>query len=475
MSVGFDPYYTWLGIPPAEQPPDHYRLLGIARFESNAEVIRHAAHRQMVHVRSLQTPVNRPVSQKILNEIGNAQTCLLQPKDKAMYDVQLRERLALGTRSATGERVFGDYVLLEPLAESRTGKIFKAKHRTMGRLAALKLFSPRAASMPQLLERFERKIRILARLNHPNLVAAQMAGEFQGTRYLAMEYVEGRDLGSLVKQGGPLSVDAAVRCLIQAAMGLAHSHTMGVFHRNVKPGNLMLDQQGVVKLVGFGLAHVEAGAPGDQEGGEAELTQQGQLVGSQEYMAPEQILNANQADQRADVYSLGCTLHTLLTGRPPYSGKSLMDQLMAHRNQPIPSLRATRPDVPEVLDVIFQKMLAKRPEDRYQSMTELIEHLNRPQQSPAPPVVQAPRPQSILPPPLASERPRKAWLVWSSRVVWELAHQKQMLLAIGAILLCVAVTLAVLFSTKSKSEPAPPPGAVEKPASATGQPPDEGK
>jgi serine/threonine protein kinase len=274
--------------------------------------------------------------------------------------------------SDTPEEVFGDYVLLEPLAESRTGKIFKAKNRAMGRLAALKLFSREAADMPQLLERFQRKIKILARLNHPNLVAAQTAGEHAGTRYLAMEYVDGRDLGSTIKKQGPLAVAEAVDYLAQAAAGLGHAHAQGVYHRNVKPSNLMVDRQGVVKVVGFGLAHVEAGTPAAEGGGGVELTQQGQLFGSQEYIAPEQIADAAHADQRADIYSLGCTLHTLLTGRPPYPGKSAIAQFMAHRGSPIPTLRPVRPEVPGPLDAVFQKMLAKKPEDRYQSMDEVI-------------------------------------------------------------------------------------------------------
>ena len=274
--------------------------------------------------------------------------------------------------SNTPEQVFGDYVLLEPLAESRTGKIFKAKNRAMGRLAALKLFSQQAAEMPQLLERFQRKIKILARLNHPNLVAAQTAGEHAGTRYLAMEYVDGRDLSSTIKKQGPLAVAEAVDYVAQAAAGLGHAHAQGVYHRNVKPSNLMVDRQGVVKVVGFGLAHVEAGTPAAQGGGGVELTQQGQLFGSQEYIAPEQIADAAHADQRADIYSLGCTLHTLLTGRPPYPGKSAIAQFMAHRGSPIPSLRPVRPEVPGPVDAVFQKMLAKKPEERYQSMDEVI-------------------------------------------------------------------------------------------------------
>ena len=146
---------------------------------------------------------------------------------------------------------------------------------------------------------------------------------------------------------------------------------MGVYHRNLRPDHLMLDRQGVVKVVGFGLAHIKADPLIGNESGAKELTSQGMVLGTAEYMAPEQAANAAAADQRSDVYSLGCTLYALLTGRPPYPGKLPVQQMVARASQPIPSLRQTCPTVSESLDAVFRKMLAKRPKDRYALMAEV--------------------------------------------------------------------------------------------------------
>jgi serine/threonine protein kinase len=265
------------------------------------------------------------------------------------------------------------YVLLELLNDSRRGAIYKAKHRLMGRTVAIKFLSDQAAASRQFTERFHRATKILALLEHPNLVRAHEAAQQGTTNYLVMEYIDGDNLQYLTKADGPLPVAKAIDYALQAASGLAYAHDQGVIHRNVKPSKLVLDKQGAVKIVGFGLAQIEKdGALGD----EAEsLTVQGQVLGSYEYMAPEQAANAKNADQRSDIYGLGCTLHSLLTGRPPYEGKGPTMQIVAHTSKPVPSLCAARPEVPEALDRIFAKMLAKKPDDRFGSMAEVVREL----------------------------------------------------------------------------------------------------
>ena len=265
----------------------------------------------------------------------------------------------------------GEYVLLESLSESRTGTIHKAKHRSMGRVVAVKILSAQASRVPGFVKRFERKMKILAGLSHPNLAAAYEGGQHGETYYLVMEYVDGQNLASLVKSRGPLRVGAAVEYALQAAAALGYAHDQGVYHRNVRPDHLMIDRQGVVKVVGFGLAHVDAGSLFSDEEPGAVLTREGLTIGTPEYMAPEQAANAAEVDQRADVYSLGCTLYALLTGKPPYPSKSLVQQIAAHGASPIPSLRAVRPDAPPALDSVLQKMMAKRADDRYASMAEV--------------------------------------------------------------------------------------------------------
>jgi serine/threonine-protein kinase len=270
----------------------------------------------------------------------------------------------------------GQYVLLESLSESRTGTIHKAKHRTMGRVVAVKILSTQASRAPDFVKRFERKMKILAGLNHPNLAAAYEGGQHEGTYYLVMEYVDGQNLAALVKSRGPLPVEAAVEYGLQAAAALGYAHEQGVYHRNVRPDHLMIDRQGLVKVVGFGLAHVDAGSLFSEENPGEALTRQGLTIGTPEYMAPEQAANAAEVDQRADVYSLGCTLYALLTGKPPYPSKSLVQQMAAHALSPIPSLRAARPEAPPALDSVLRKMMAKRAEDRYASMAEVAAALD---------------------------------------------------------------------------------------------------
>lgn len=374
MSKDFDPYYHWLGIPEKDQPPNHYRLLGIERFEEHAEVIAQAADRQMAHVRTFQAGPRSAESQMLLNEIAKVRLCLLDPEQKAAYDARLRRDLAEEARSASlaTNRVpdgaaFGRYALLDQVGESRTGKVFKAEDRTLGRRVALKVLSDEAVRSPALLERFLRKARILAGLSHRNLVAAYEAGELDGKYYLVMEFVDGTDMNSLSKCYGPLPVAQVVNYIAQAAAGLGHAHDSGIYHRNVKPSNLLLDRQGVVKVIGLGIARIEMA-----EGAGSELTAPGQVLGTCDFMAPEQAIDTRTADHRADIYSLGCTMFKLLTSRAVYPEKSMLKKVVAHRELPIPSLQELRPDVPASLEFVFGKMLAKSPEDRFQSMNDLI-------------------------------------------------------------------------------------------------------
>jgi len=377
MSGPFDPYHHWLGIPPEEQPPNHYRLLGIAKFEENPSVIEHAADQRMGYLRTFQTGRHAALSQKLLNEVAAAKVCLLNAERKQAYDQELRPLLAADAGKVSDETpqshdgaVFGEYLLLDQLGTGGTGQVFKARHRTLGRVVALKMLSPATMQSPERVERFRRKVKILARLNHPNLVTAYDAGERDGTHYLVMQYVDGLDLATLLKQHGPLPVGHAVSYTLQAAAGIGCAHAEGICHRNVKPSNILVDMQGVVKVIGLGLASVAA-VPEDAGLGD-QLTVTGQVMGTADYMSPEQSVDSSRIDHRADIYSLGCTLCALLTGRSPYPVKSPVKKIIAHRDSPVPSLRELRADVPPALDAAFRKMLAKRPEYRQQSMNEVI-------------------------------------------------------------------------------------------------------
>ena len=265
--------------------------------------------------------------------------------------------------------VLGNYVLLEPIGGGGMGRVFKARHRLMNRLAAVKVLSQELFRSEAARRRFRREVEAAARLTHPHIVAAYDAGEADGRDFLVMEYVEGPNLSELVKRDGPLSVDKALTYLAQAASGLAYAHAAGIVHRDVKPANLLVDAAGEVKVLDMGLARLPLS---DMETGDPGLTASGVVMGTAAFMAPEQAADTRRADERSDVYSLGCCLCFLLTGRPPYDGRTPMEVLFAHREQPIPKLREARPDCPAAVDALFRAMIAKRPEDRPASMTAVL-------------------------------------------------------------------------------------------------------
>jgi serine/threonine protein kinase len=269
--------------------------------------------------------------------------------------------------------VFGEYRVLDKIGEGGMGMVFQAEHQMMGRLVAIKVLSAAALRSPNVVQRFYREVKAVARLSHPNIVAAYDAGQFQGNHYLVMEYVEGQSLGELVRRRGPLPADEAIGYVVQAARGLQYSHEQGIVHRDIKPSNLLIDRQGTLKILDMGLARLTDTKGNSQD---ESLTRTGLVMGTCDYMAPEQAVDSHRADHRADIYSLGCTFYRLLTGTVPYPAENLMAVLLAHREARIPSLRAVRPDLPVRLDSVFRRMVAKRPANRYASMTEVIAALD---------------------------------------------------------------------------------------------------
>ncbi|HTI51448.1 MAG TPA: protein kinase [Planctomycetaceae bacterium] len=318
-----------------------------------------------------------------LEEIGDLQARLpadkLGPGDARPFAMELVRRQKLTSYQAAhalqGKAqglVFGKYIVLEKIGQGGMGLVYKAEHRRMNRVVALKVMSPVAMRSPEAVKRFRREVEAAARLTHPNIVAAYDANEARGVHFLVMEYVEGRDLALVIKQDGPLPIDKGVRCILQAARGLEHAHREGVVHRDIKPSNLLIDNSGTVKILDMGLARLtDSGI----DHATSALTQSGRIMGTVDYMSPEQALHTRYADRPADIYSLGCSLYYLLTGRPVYSGESLMEKMLAHRERPIPSLSAAREGMPPEWDRVFCKMLAKKIEDRYASMTDVIRDL----------------------------------------------------------------------------------------------------
>ena len=250
------------------------------------------------------------------------------------------------------------------------GQVFKAQHRRMDRIVAIKILPSALTKDAAAVARFEREVRAAARLEHPNIVTAHDSDEAGGVCFLVMQFIDGSDLSALVKKNGPLAPERAVDYVLQAAHGLAYAHEQGVVHRDIKPANLLVDAKGTVKILDMGLARLES-TVGADAGTAADLTASGTIMGTVDYMAPEQALNTKHADARSDIYSLGCTLHYLLVGQAPYAGETLMEKLLAHREQPIPDLGAAGL-VPPALQAIFERMIAKDPVDRYPAMSEVV-------------------------------------------------------------------------------------------------------
>lgn len=269
----------------------------------------------------------------------------------------------------------GNYDVLDRLGAGGMGTVFKARHRRMKRIVALKVLSANLSQNPVFVKRFQREVETIAALGHPNIVMAYDADEADVGHFLVMEFVNGRDLAACVAREGTFTIHRAVRCVLQSARGLAYAHAQNIIHRDIKPHNLLCDDQGTVKVTDLGLARLNHGADGPAEG--LDVTMAGGVIGTADFMPPEQAIDSTTIDHRADIYSLGCTLHYLLTSKPPYTGPTLVAILLKHRDGPVPKLVEARPDCPPALDKIFQRMLAKDPDWRQQSMSEVVTELEQ--------------------------------------------------------------------------------------------------
>jgi serine/threonine protein kinase len=266
-----------------------------------------------------------------------------------------------------------DYEIKRELGRGGMGVVYLAHNTLMGRDEVLKVMARQIIERPGVLERFLREIRVVAKLRHPNIVTAYHATRLGDSIVFAMEYVEGLDLSRIVTAKGPLPVGHACNFVCQAALGLQHAHEEGLVHRDIKPGNLMLSRnrdKATVKVLDFGLAKATR-----EEKVDAKLTSVGQALGTPDYIAPEQIIDAPSADIRADIYSLGGTFYHLLTGRPPFQADSLYDMFQAHMSRDADPVNFVRPEVPAELAALVAKMMAKDPARRFQMPGEVAQAL----------------------------------------------------------------------------------------------------
>ncbi len=262
------------------------------------------------------------------------------------------------------------YRILKELGRGGMGVVYQAEQTMMDRPVAIKVIGREVLSHPDALERFRREIKTAAKLAHPNIVIAHDAEQVGDLCMLVMEYVEGHSLDEVLRRHGPLPVPQACHYIRQAALGLQQAAKLGMVHRDIKPHNLMLTPEGQVKILDFGLAKVVS-----ENGTRQSLTASGAYMGTPEYCAPEQAADARQADIRADIYALGCTLYALLAGGPPFQEDTAVLTILAHMQKPPPPLAEVRPDAPPKLGAVVARMLAKDPARRQQTPAEVAQAL----------------------------------------------------------------------------------------------------
>lgn len=274
--------------------------------------------------------------------------------------------------------LLGTYRLAEKLGQGGMGAVYKAVHTQLEKTVAIKVLARNVSGDPSTTERFKREMKAIGRVQHPNVVVAHDGGQIEGEYFLVMEYVDGIDVSTLQQKHGRLPVPIACEIVRQAAVGLQHAHEMGLVHRDIKPGNLMLDHKGVVKVLDLGLARIESEmAAGDSEP-DANLTATGIAMGTINYMSPEQALDSRSADARSDIYSLGVTLYKLLSGRLPFAGEQYDTNgkmLVAIMTQTPPSLKIAEPNIPFELIKVVDRSIAKDPSMRIATAAAFAECL----------------------------------------------------------------------------------------------------
>lgn len=267
--------------------------------------------------------------------------------------------------------ISGKYKLLEHIGTGGMGQVFLCQHTRLNRRVAIKVLPAEKAEERASLERFYREAQAVAALNHPNIVRAHDVDRDGPLHFLVMEYVEGSNLTEIVKRRGPLPIGRALEYIVQAACGLHHAHEASLIHRDVKPANLLVDRMGQVKVLDLGLARFYSDSSDP-------LTRRfagRNVIGTADYLAPEQARDSHAADVRSDIYALGGTLYYLLTGQPPFTTGTIAQKLLQHQNDPVTPIREKRPEVPPAVAAVVERMLEKNQADRFSSCLEVIDAL----------------------------------------------------------------------------------------------------
>ncbi len=309
--------------------------------------------------------------------------------DKTNVVSETRDKKKVGDSKDSMPSRLGGYEILKQLGQGGMGAVYLSRQMSLDRSVALKVMNSEWASDPVFVSRFVREAYAAAQLTHHNVVQIYELGLEQQINYFSMEFVDGKSLGDLLKKRGRIAAHEAVGYIIQAARGLKFAHDRGMVHRDIKPDNLMLNNEGIVKVSDLGLVKTRGmtqsddAAPQDGPSGSIgsalsslpDVTRVGSAMGSPSYIAPEQCRDATTVDGRADQYSLGCSLYALLAGRAPFTGNTAIELIKQHLNEPPPPIRNVAPDIHKDLAKIVERTLAKNPQDRYQSMEALIADL----------------------------------------------------------------------------------------------------
>ncbi len=264
----------------------------------------------------------------------------------------------------------GKYKLLNHIGTGGMGTVYLAEHQVMRHRVAIKLLPSHLAAQSSYIERFHQEARAAAALAHPNIIRAYDVDQHETFHYLVMEFVDGTDIQAIVSRSGPLPYETAANYTRQAADGLAYAHRMGLIHRDIKPANLLVDKEGTVKILDMGLARFT-----DETQGSLTMAYDQKMIGTVDYLAPEQALDSHRVDGRADIYSLGCTLYFMLTGDAPFPQGTIPQRLMQHQSAEPSDIRKVRADAPDELIAICHKMMAKSLNDRYQTGDEVVQAL----------------------------------------------------------------------------------------------------
>ncbi|MFN0019561.1 MAG: serine/threonine protein kinase [Pirellulaceae bacterium] len=261
----------------------------------------------------------------------------------------------------------GNYKILAPLGVGGMGRVYLAEHRVMRHRVAIKTMAKRHVGNDAYLKRFEQEARAAATVEHPRVVRAFDFDTGPDLYFIVMEYVDGEDLHKIIERDGIMHVSLAAECIRQTAEGLQAIHNAGLVHRDIKPGNLIVDSQGNVRILDLGLARVN-----EDDASSLTLMYDAKMIGTVDYLAPEQARNSHNIDHRADLYSLGCTFYFLLTGRPPFVGGTTVERVLDHQIKPPIDVRELRPEVPAGAAKLCHKLLAKDPDDRIQTAAEVV-------------------------------------------------------------------------------------------------------